>query len=235
MIDKAQQTDARTAGATYLAAFACVAYANFGIHDRLNVAGDAVATAQKILANEPLFRAGIVFDLAYCIGTLTLAAALYVVFRPVNRGVAMLAAFLRVVWAIAWLIMTFKLLDALRLLHAAESLRVFAPAQLQALAKVYLSSRFDLYYGGLPFFALAATLCAYLLFRSNYMPRALSAAGVAACGWCVVCAFAFLLFPGFSRVVNLWWFDTPMALFEITWSVWFLTRGLQERAEVQHA
>lgn len=235
MVDDAQQKAAKAAGLAYLVTFASVLITNFGISDRLNVAGDAAATAQKILENERLFRVGIVLNLAYCIGTIALAAALDIVLKPVSRGLALTAAFLRVVWATTWLLMTFKTVDALRILHAPEYLGVFEPAHLQALAKLYLSARVDLYYGGLPFFALAAMVCASLLLESSYIPKALSAFGVAACGWCVLCAFAFLIFPGFSKVVNLWWFDTPMALFELAFSAWFILAGLNGTRELAHA
>ena len=41
-----------------------------------------------------------------------------------------------------------------------------------------------------------------------------------------VCTFAYLLMPAFSRIVNLWFFDTPMLLFDIVLSFWLLFRGL---------
>lgn len=32
--------------------------------------------------------------------------------------------------------------------------------------------------------------------------------------------------PDFSKVVNLWWFDSPMGIFEIATSFWLLLKGL---------
>ena len=223
-----QQKAAKVAGIAYLITCIVVVSANFGIHDRLNVAGDAAGTARKILENESLFRLGIVLDLVYCTGIVALIAALYVIFRPVSQHLALLATFLRLVFVVAWFVMTLQLFDVLRLLHAADYLRVFDAGQLQALAKMYLAARFDRYYGGLLFYGLSTTVASYLFYKSRYIPRAFAAIGVAACAWCAVCAFVFLLAPGFSRVVNLWWFDTPMALFEIATSFWLLFKGLRQ-------
>lgn len=90
----------------------------------------------------------------------------------------MLAAFWRLVYALMWVLMTLNLFDALRLLTGADYLRVFDAERLQALARFYLGTRFDYYYVGLLFGALASTVCGYLWFKSRYIPRALAAFGV---------------------------------------------------------
>jgi hypothetical protein len=125
-----------------------------------------------------------------------------------------------------WVGMTLNLFDALRLLSGADYLRGFEPERLQALTRLSLSAGLDGYYVGLLFWALAATLGSYLFFKSHYIPRALATFGMVASGWCAVCTLAFIIFPGFGNVVNLWWFDSPMALFEITVSFWLLFKGL---------
>jgi len=39
--------------------------------------------------------------------------------------------------------------------------------------------------------------------------------------------FAFIVFPGFDKVVNLWLFDTPMGIFDLATSFWLVLKGLQ--------
>ncbi len=233
-IDESQRKAARVAGFTYLFTFAIVVFSNFAIHDRLNVAGNAAATAQNILAHETLFRIGIACDLVYCIGVVILLTALYVILEPVNRGLALLAALWKLVYALAWVFMTLKFFDALRLLYPAAYLRVFETERLQALAKLYLSARFDRYYGGLLFYALGGTVSSYLFLKSNYIPKVLAASGVIAFAWCAACTFVFLIFPDFTRIVNLWWFDTPMGLFELASGFWLLFKGLRPLAVAEH-
>ena len=208
-------------------------FAQFGIHARLFVEGNAAETARNIMAHERLFRIGIACDLIYCVGVVVLLTALYVILKPVNRGLALLAAFWRLVWALMWVLMTLNLFDALRLVTGAEYLRLFEAEPLQAWARLNLGARFDQYYVGLLFGASASTVCGYLWFKSRYIPPALAAFGVISSAFCVACTFVFFIFPSFDKFVNLWWFDTPMGIFDITLSFWLLSRGLSPR--VGHA
>jgi hypothetical protein len=224
-IDDSQRTAAKIAGFSYLITFATVVYVNFGIHDRL-ISNNNAETARNILAHERLFRIGIVGDLIYCVGVVVLLTALYVILKPVNRGLALLAAFWRLVWVLMWLVMTLHLFDALRLLSSADISRAFDADHLQALASLYLGTRFDYYYVGLLFGALASTVCGYLWFKSRYIPRALAAFGVISSAFCVACTLVFYVFPHFDKIVNLWWFDSPMGIFDIVLSFWLLFKGL---------
>lgn len=224
-IDESQRKAARIAGLAYLITFATVVYVNFGIHD---FGDNAAETARKILANERLFRIGIVGDLIYCTGIVVLLTALYVILKPVNSGVALLAAYLRLVWVLMWLIMTLNLFDALRLLNGPDYLRAFGAERLQALVKFHLSTRFDYYYVGLLFGSLASTICGYLWLKSRYIPRALAVFGIVSSAFCVGCTFIFYIFPDFDKIVNLWWFDTPMGIFDIVLSFWLLFKGLKQ-------
>jgi hypothetical protein len=210
-IEPAQQTAARVAGFAYLITFATVVYVNFGIHDRLMVSNNA-ETARNILAHETLFRIGIVGDLVYCAGVVVLLTALYVILKPVNRGLALLAAFWRLVWVLMWLAMTLNLFDALRLLTGVDYSQALGAERVQALASLYLGTRFDYYYVGLLFGALASTVCGYLWFKSRYVPRALAAFGVISSAFCVACTLVFYIFSHFDKIVNLWWFDSPMGV-----------------------
>jgi uncharacterized protein DUF4386 len=227
MIEPAQQTAARVAGFTYLFTVATVIFAQFGIHDRLIVEGNAAETARNIMAHERLFRISIACDLIYCAGVVVLLTALYVILKPVNRSLALLAAFWRLVYALMWVLMTLNLFDALRLSTGVDHLRVFEAERSQALARLYLAARFDQYYVGLLFCALASTVCNYLWFKSNYIPKALAAWGVISSVFCATCTFAFTISPNFAKVVNLWWFDSPMGIFDIATSFWLLFKGLR--------
>src|SRR5256885_10151460 len=121
-----------------------------------------------------------------------------------------------------WILMTLNLFDTLRLLSGADYLRVFEAERLQTLAKLYLSARFDVYYVGLLFWGLASTVCSYLWFKSRYIPRALAAWGVISSVWCAACTFVFIIFPNFTKAVNLWWFDSPIGISDIATSFWLL-------------
>lgn len=149
------------------------------------------------------------------------------ILKPVSRGGALLGAFFRLLYASMWIVIALNSFFALRILIGADYLRVFEADQTQAWARLYLGWGFDVYYVGLLFYALASTVCGYLWFKSDYVPKALAAFGLISSAWCAACTFAFIISPNFAKTVNLWWFDPPMAIFELALSLWLLFMGLK--------
>ncbi len=226
-IDNSQRTAAKVAGFSLLFSMVIVVFANFALLNPLLVPGNAAETARNIIAHQTQLRIAVTCFLAYSVIVVVLLTALYVVLKPVNPGLALVGAIFRLVFASLWLLSTLNLLNALRLLGSASYLQVFEADRLQVLARLNVAATFDDYYVGLPFFGLAATVCAYLWFKSNYIPKGLALFGVISSAWCVICAFVFLIFPTFNKIVNDWLFDTPMGLFEMVLSFWLLFKGLK--------
>jgi len=227
IIDNSQRTAAKVAGVAGLLAFALVVFGNYVLLDPLIVPRNAADTARNILAHQTQFRLALICFITYGIGAIVLLTALYVVLAPVNRGLALAGALFRLVFAMLWLIAPLNSLMALRLLGDISYLKVFEPDRLQALARIQIAGSFDDYYVGLPFFGLAATVCAYLWLKSAYIPRGLSIFGVIGSAWCVFCAVVYLIFPDFNKIVNDYIFDSPMAMFELIVSIWLLVKGLK--------
>jgi len=225
-IDNSQRTAAKVAGWSGLLTFAIVVFGNYVLLNPLIVSGNVAATAQNIVAHQTQVRITAVCFLTYSLGVFVLLSALYVILKPINPGLALIGALFRFVFALLWLLAPLNLLSALRLLSNAKYLQVFEPDRLQAMARLHIGANFDAYYVGLPFFGLAATICAWLWLKSNYIPRGLSIFGVIASAWCVFCAFVYLIFPNFNKIVNDYIFDSPMALFELVVSFWLLFKGL---------
>jgi Domain of unknown function (DUF4386) len=226
-VDNPQCIAARVAGVSGLLAVVIVVFGNYALLGPLIVPGNAVETARNIVAHQTQLRLALTCFLTYGVSVVVLLAALYVILRPVDRLLALVGAFFRLVFALLWLLTTLNLLGALRLLGNAPYLQAFEADHLQVLARLQIAASFDDYYVGLPFFALAATVCSYLWFKSGYIPRSLAVFGVIASAWCVICAFVFLIFPSFDKTVNAYWFDSPMAVFELILSVWLLSKGIR--------
>jgi hypothetical protein len=225
IIDESQRTAARIAGLAFPISFATAVAVNFGIIARLT-SDNPAETARNIRAHETLFRIGVAGNMVYCVGVVILLTALYVILKPVNQNLALLAAFGRLIHGLTWLLVTLNLFTALRLLSDSDYSRAFGPDQLPSLAGLYLNG-YDTYYVGLLFWGLGATVGSYLWFKSNYIPRALAAFGVISGAWCAACTFVLYVFPNFPKFVNLWWFDSPMAVFELALSFWLLFKGLR--------
>lgn len=227
VVDPSQHKASRVAGLAFLFAITVVVVSNYGINFRLILPDNAVDTARNIMAHETMFRINIVCNLIYAVIVMVLLSALYVILRPINRHLALLAAFCRFVYALTWGIAALNILSALRLLGDAAYLPVFKTDQLQTLARLHIAIGYDAYYIGLPFWGIASAVCSYLLFKSRYIPKALATFGIFSSVWCVFCAFAFIIFPHFDKTVHAGLFDMPMVIFEIALGFWFLLKGLR--------
>jgi Domain of unknown function (DUF4386) len=240
IIDESQRKAAKIVGFTYLFTMAAVVFGQFGVHARLIVENNVAETARNILAHEGLFRISIACDLIYCVGAVVILAALYVILKAVDQNLALLAAIGRLVYALVWVLMTINLFDVLRVFIVADDLRGLEADRLQSLARLYIDARGSwdasrmysslgaAYYIGLLFYGLGSTVFSYLWFKSHYIPRALAAWGMLSSLWASICAFAFVIFPNFTKVVTLAWFDNPMVLFEIVIAGWLLLKGLRK-------
>src|SRR5258708_35332268 len=155
-----------------------------------------------------------------------LLGAFYVILKPVNGYLALVAAFFRLVFALMWGVTAVNMFGALRLWGDADYLPVFEPGQLRALASLHLATSYDAYYVGLAFWTLASTVCSYLWFKSRYIPRALAGFGALSSAWCVTCAFAFIVFPKLAKTIGAMWFDGPLVIFEMALGFWLLFKGL---------
>jgi hypothetical protein len=225
-IDNSQRVAAKIAGVSGLFAFVIVIVGNYALLSPLIVPGTAAETARNFVAHQTQVRVALTCFLIYSASVVVLLTSLYVILKPVDRILALLGALFRLVFALLWLLAPLNLLGALRLLGTASYLQAFEADRLQAMARLQIAANFDDYYVGLPFFGLAATVCSYLWLKSGYIPKPLAAFGVIASGWCVLCAFIFLIFPHFNKIVNDYWFDSPMAMFELAVSFWLLFKGI---------
>jgi hypothetical protein len=226
-IENSQRIAAKIAGVSGLLAVVTVVFGNYALLGPLVVRGNAAETARNIMAHQTQLRLALTCFLIYGVSVVVLLSALYVILKPVDRLLALIGALFRLVFALLWLLTALNLLGALRLVGNAPYLQAFEADRLQALARLQIAANFDDYYVGLPFFGLAATVCAYLWLRSGYIPKALAAFGLIASAWCVLCAFAFLIFPHLNKLVNDYWFDSPMAIFELVVSFLLLFKGLK--------
>src|SRR4029077_1357871 len=144
-IDDSQRTAAKVAGFTGLFAMAIVVFANYALLNPLIVQSNAAETARNLVAHETQVRVIATCFLAHSTSVIVLLAALYVILKPVNQGLALVGALFRLVFALLWLLTTLNLLNALRLLGSASYLQVFEADRLQALARLQIAANFDDY------------------------------------------------------------------------------------------
>ncbi len=214
-IDESQRKAATVVGAAYLLALPPAVFA------------EAVATVPNIVAHERLFRLGTAANVGVFALDIVLITALYVVLKPVNRHLALLAAFWGLIETAVLAVVTVSDLGALRVLSGTDDLRAFETDRLQALATLSMGAHRAAYQVGLVFAGLRSTVFGYLWFRSNFIPRTLAAWGMFSSLTLATCAYAFIVFPDLAKTVTVAYYGGPIFIFELTMGFWLLGKGLR--------
>lgn len=224
---------ARLAGWLYLS---MVPLGIFGImYIPLNfiVAGDAAATVQKILANEPLFRLSIVSSFVVQLVNLLLVLVLYNVLKPAGRNSAALMVIFFLVSIPLSMLNDLNYFAVLMLAKGSEYLGTFTLEQQQSLAYFFL----ELHEKGVQisgiFWGLWLFPMGYAIFKSGYLPKILGILlMIGCCGYLVDSLFAFLA-PDLGVTVAQFTF-----IGEVLFPLWLVTKGVnvaQWRARRQEA
>jgi hypothetical protein len=157
------------------------------------------------------------------------AWALYILFQPVNRGLSLLAALFRVVYATLFAVAVSNLLSALQLVGGADFLKAFGTDQLQAQMMVLLSafqSGWDL---ALIIFGLHLFILGILVFRSGKRLWILGILVIAAGLGYIVDGCGKLLLPNYNVTVSTFTFVGEALL--IFWLLWKGIRGVETKPE----
>jgi uncharacterized protein DUF4386 len=226
-IDDSQRRAAKVVGFVYLLAMV-LGILMFQIRSRLVVYDNAAKTAANIVSNEPLFRSSMAVELITLVSDTVLLTALYVILRPVNSGLALLAAFWRLVAVAVLLVAAMTSLDVLRVLSGADYLRAFDADRLHALARLAIGAHDAQYNVGFLFLGLGSTLFAWLWLKSNYIPKALSILGLIGSFLLAACSLAILVVPSLTRTLTMAYM-MPLGVFEVTMGFWLLVKGLPPR------
>src|SRR6266496_465511 len=133
-IDKSQRKAATVVGFSYLFALPPAIFAEFYVGTQLIAFDNAAQTAQNIMAHERLFRLGIASNLFVFAVDVALITALYVVLKPVNRSLALLALGWGLIETAILVVVTLSDFEVLRILSGAEYLKVFEDFIPRALA-----------------------------------------------------------------------------------------------------
>jgi hypothetical protein len=218
---------ARFAGILYLIIIICAGFSEGYVRSTLIVSGNAAATARNIAASEGLFRLGFVSDLIAFLSDLVVSVLLYVLLKPVNKTLSLIAASLRLLAHPA--IASLNLLNhfmALLLVSGAEYLTVFETEQLHALVLLFLNAHRYGYLIGGAFFGLHCLLLGYLLFKSDLFPGVLGILLIIASFGYLIESFGNFLFPDYQELF-IWVVAVPAVIAELSLCLWLLLKGVK--------
>lgn len=229
------QVYARAAGLLYLTVIVAGIIAQIFISDKIVIAGNATATANNILANKDLFQLGFTLYLIEMTCQIAQTALLYILLRPVNRNVALLALTFSLIGCTIKTLSRLFYIAPLLVLGESAYLSVFNSEQLHALALLLLDVNSQAAGMALSFFGVSTFLNGYLIFKSTFLPRALGALSMlGGLGW-----FTFIYPPlGNQLVLYILLVGVLGGLAEILWLIikgvnvekWMEVRRLQSSA-----
>ncbi|MEZ4707842.1 MAG: DUF4386 domain-containing protein [Caldilineaceae bacterium] len=225
MTHTAQRRLARMAGLLYLIIFAGGIFAQFVVRQSLIVPHDAMTTANNILASEAFFRLGIGGDLLMLLSDVALAVLFFVLLRPVNKTLSMMAAVFRLSQAAVIGSSLVNLFYALNLLHSTELMTAVGAAQLM----LFLNAHAIGYSVAMIFFGVNCLLTGYLVFQSGYFPKILGILLVIAGVAYLTDSFAQVLLTDYAAYKAL--FESvaiPLAVIgEFAMCLWLLIKGVK--------
>ena len=217
------QKNAKVAGVLYLLIAVLAGFVHFYVPGKLFVSGDAATTASNIMASQALFRMSISSELIILLSEIVLSVLLYVLLKPVNKTLSLMAAFSRLAMTVIQGINLLNYFFVLLLLSGAGYLTVFAPDQLDTLALLFLNAHADaILIWGL-FFSLHLFLYGYLVYKSGYIPRLIGVLLIIASLSYLLQGFGNILFPQYKGVFTSIGF---LSSIEIALPLWLLIKGV---------
>lgn len=195
-------------------------FAEFGVYPKLVVPGDLEETVRNVGTHQALFLGGIFAYLVTFVLDLVVAWALFVLLAPVNRRLSLLAAWFRLAYTVVAFMAFLNFVDVFRLSRSPEYMSAIGSEQFNA--QVYLLLKaFHYEWGmGMVLFGIHLGLLAYLVYRSDYIPRYLGLLlGVNGLGYLVYELKPYLYPDAELGFVMVTFFG------ELVFMLWLLARG----------
>jgi Domain of unknown function (DUF4386) len=216
------QRYARIAGVLFLISLVAGGFGEAYVPSKLIAGRDAAATVANITNFDFLYRLGFAAFLIESLCDITLVVILYVLLKPVNKTLSLLAAFVGLVGTALFAFAELFYFAPLLIIGGADYLKTFTPDQLNSL--VLLSMKFYGYAGMIftAYYGVSWIFRAYLIWNSGYLPKFLGVLmAIGGIGF-VVRNFLLILAPAYASDVFL------MLMFPggLAMTVWLLVKGV---------
>ena len=225
--ERSQIRYAKLAGFMYLFIMA-VYLLGVWITSRLEVPGNIVETAHRVVENELLFRSGQALGSLSALCAVLLAVCLYVAVREIDRNLALLALAFELVYSAVGAVSQLIDYAFLKQRLDAYSSNILDVKQLSAYADLHsfldaaaLNIACILYGAGSILF-----FCLFL--KARAIPRILAAWGLFGSVLVPFTGFASIIFPHPSKLLQLGWL--PIFVAEVSVGLWLLFKGVNLRS-----
>ena len=221
------QNYARLGGILYLFIIIAGIFGQVAVRSKIIVPNNAIETAQSILQFENLFRLGVGVELLMLIADVSLAMIFYVLLKPVNRNIALLASFFRLVMASISGVNLLNQFSALLLLQGSSFLSNVEPDTVNSFAYFFLKSHAYGYHFSLIFFSAHCVLMGYLLFKASFLPKIIGILFFAAAFSYFSNSFSSILAPEIAKMISPA-ILLPALVAELSFSLWLIFKGIDK-------
>ena len=216
---------ARIAGLLFLMMVVFGLIAEIFFRQKLFASNDITVTANNILSNIFLYRAGITCDLLMALSYLFTALALYKLLYSVNKDLAAMMVVFAAAGSILLMFNTLNEFAPLYILSGNDYVSAFDPSQKQSLAMLFYNIYLHGYMIGQIFFALWVLPLGFLIIKSGFIPKVFGMLFIIETIFGFMSVIVHFLIPnGTMETLML----LPGTLAEFTFMFWLLIRGINE-------
>ncbi|WP_205737049.1 DUF4386 domain-containing protein [Acetobacterium paludosum] len=205
----------------------CAGFAYGFIHSSLVITGNAAATVSQIQQNTPLFRAEIFSWFLILVFDIIIAWALTIFMKQIDAHLSLLGGWFRLIYAMI-LGIAISNLVLVSLILSGDNYSISLPAdQLSAQVMLYLSAFNSIWSLGLIVFGLHLLIIAYLILKSDFIPKFLGILLVIAALSYVLIHSMYLFLPQYETTTTLIEkiLSLPMTAGELGFGIWLLLKG----------
>ena len=231
---KSIQRTARFAGVLYLVITIAAIMAHIYMPSQIIIPEDAAATVNNIKGSTALFRlGGVGSELVILLSELILAIVLYVLLKPVNKTLSLIAAVSRLIMTTVHGFNLINYFFVLTLVSGAGFLSAFDAGQINSLVMLFLEAHSYGFTIGIAFLTIHVFVLGYLIFKSGYFPKILGVLFIAAGVGYLVDSFALLLSASYETTPI--YLSLPITISEIAFPLWLLIKGVNKEGWEKHS
>ena len=219
------QTYARIGGILYIVIIVLGIFYELMVKDKIIVVGNATATMANLKSMEFLWRLGILAELVSSIIGFCLVFIMYKLTKPVNKDMAMLAAFFNLAACTIQTVYILKRVEVLFPIGTAEYLNAFNSEQLSALISLTLKSHVFGFGIALLMFGPYFLFTGFLIFKSRYLPKFIGVLYIISGLGYLVNSFMLILAPQLSGLVFMI-IVLPVFIGEMSLALTFIIKGV---------
>ena len=189
----------------------------------LIVPDNAATTAANIMTSQGLFRLGMASDLLVVLIEVALTALLYVLIKPVNKTLALVATFARLAMTILQAINLFNLFLVLLLLNGSNYIGAFTPTQINALVMLFLNAHESVVIIWGLLFSLHLLIFGYLTYQSGYLPKIIGVLLIIVGLNYLISNFGTILLPQYKALFTSL---AAISFIEVAFPLWLVIKGV---------